>query len=48
MWTIFKVFIDFVTILLVFRVLAFGPKACGTSAPSPGVKPQPRHWKLRS
>ena len=26
MWTIFKVFIDFVTILLVFRVLAFWPQ----------------------
>ena len=32
MWTIFKVFIEFVTILLL---------ACGTLAPQPGIEPVP-------
>ena len=34
MWTIFKVFIEFVTILL----WVFGPEACGMLAPDPGIK----------
>ena len=29
MWIIFKVFIDFVTMLLLFSVLVFGQEACG-------------------
>lgn len=34
MWTIFKVFIKFVTILILFYALAFlGPEACGILAP---------------
>ena len=34
MWTIFKVFIEFVTILLLFYVFCFsGPEACGILAP---------------
>ena len=28
-WTIFKVFIEFITILHLFYVLVFGQKACG-------------------
>ena len=32
MWTIFKVFIEFVTILLLFYVLVFGLQACGILA----------------
>ena len=36
-WTIFKVFIEFVTILLLFYVR----EACGISAPRPGIKPAP-------
>ena len=40
MWTICKVFIEFVTILLLlFMFLFFGPKACGILAPPPGIKP---------
>ena len=40
MWTIFKVFIEFVTILLLFYVLVFfGRKACGILAPRPGIEP---------
>ena len=39
-WTIFKVFIEFVTILLLFYVLVFfGHKACGIPAPCAGLKP---------
>ena len=42
MWTIFKVFIEFVTILLLFYVLFFfGPEACGILAPRPGIEPTP-------
>ena len=39
MWTIFKVFIEFVTILLLFYVL--GHEACGILAPQPGIEPAP-------
>ena len=39
MWTIFKVFIEFVTILLLFYVLVvFGREARGILAPHPGVE----------
>ena len=45
MWTIFKVFIEFVTILLLFYVLFFGfffcYEACGILAPRPGIEPTP-------
>ena len=37
MWTIFKVFIEFVIILLLF----YGHKACGILAPQPGIEPVP-------
>ena len=40
MWTIFKVFIEFVTILLVFHGFwFFGCKVCGILAPRPGIEP---------
>ena len=39
MWTIFKVFIEFVIILLLFYVLDFGHEACGILAPWPGIEP---------
>ena len=39
MWTIFKIFIEFVIILFLFYVLFFGPKAWGISAPPPGIQP---------
>ena len=39
MWTIFEVFIEFVTICLLFCVLDFWSKACGILAPQLGIKP---------
>ena len=41
MWTIFKVFIDFVTILLLFCVLFFGCQACEILAPQPRIELSP-------
>ena len=42
MWTIFKVFTEFVTILLLFHVLVFlGLEACGILASQSGSKPAP-------
>ena len=42
MWTILKVFIEFATALLLFYVFwFFGPKACDTLAPQPGIEPSP-------
>ena len=44
MLTIFKVFIEFVTVLLLFYVLLFfffGPKAYGILAPQLGIEPVP-------
>ena len=41
MWTIFKVFIEFVTILLLFYALVFGCESCGILAPQPGIEPTP-------
>ena len=39
-WTIFKVFVECVTILLIlFYFLASGLKACGIFPPQPGIKP---------
>ena len=35
----FKVFIEFVTILLLFYVLAFGCKACGVLVSQAGIEP---------
>ena len=43
MWTIFKVFSEFVAKLLLFYVLVFffffGQEACGHVVPRPGIKP---------
>ena len=41
MWTIFKVLIEFVTILLLFYILVLGHKVCGIFAPWAGIKPTP-------
>ena len=41
MWTIFKISIEFVTILLLFYFGVFGRKARGICAPGPGTKPLP-------
>ena len=42
-WTIFKVFIEFVTILLpgFFMFCFFGSEVCGTLTPQPGIEPAP-------
>ena len=37
MWTILEVFIEFVTILLLFVFWFFGPKTCGILAPRRGI-----------
>ena len=37
-WTIFKVFIEFLTILLLFYVLVYGPEACGILTPQPRIE----------
>ena len=37
MWIIFKVFIEFVTLLLLFYVLDFGLEACWILSPQPGI-----------
>ena len=39
MWTIFKVFIEFVTTLFLYFVWFFGREACGILGPRPGIKP---------
>ena len=39
MWAILKVFIEFVTILLLFWF--FSQEACGTFALPPGIEPTP-------
>ena len=39
MWTIFKVFNDFITILFLFCF--FGDEACEILAPQSGIKPAP-------
>ena len=39
MWAIFKVFIEFVTILLLFYLWVCDLEACGILAPWPEIKP---------
>ena len=39
MWTIFKVFIEFVTILLLFYVLVFWPQGMWDLSSRPGIEP---------
>ena len=41
MWTIFKVFIKYVTILLLVYTLRFGHEACGILPSQPGLEPAP-------
>ena len=48
MWTIFKVFIAFATVLPLFYLLVFGPEAHGILAPNQGSNPHSLHWKVRS
>ena len=47
MWTILKVFIDFVTILLLSSG-SLDTEACGILAPQPGINPYNLHWKAKS
>ena len=47
MWTIFKVFTEFVTILLVFYV--FWPQSMwDLKLPKEGLNSQPLHWEAKS
>ena len=39
MWTIFKVLLEFVIILLLFYILFSGHEACGILAVQAGIKP---------
>ena len=48
MWTILKVFIEFVTILLQFYTLVFVLKACGILAPHQGLNLHLLHWRAKS
>ena len=41
MWTIFKVFIEFVTVCFSLMFCVFDQKACGILAPRQGIKPAP-------
>ena len=44
-WAIFKVFIEFVTMLLLFYVWYFGLEAHGILVSQPVIEPAPLHWK---
>ena len=41
MWTIFKVFTEFVKDIVSILFWFLGREACGISAPQPGIKPTP-------
>ena len=41
MWAIFKIFKEFVTILVLFHVLVSCGEVCGISVPFPGTEPTP-------
>ena len=44
-----KVFIEFVTILLLFYVLVFWPQGIWEpQLPNQGLNPHPLHWKAKS
>ena len=45
MWTTFKVFIEFVTMLLFFPLNILG---FWHSFPNQGLNPRPLHWKAKS
>ena len=48
MWTIFNVFIEFVTTLLLFHVCFFGHEACGILALCRDRTRNPCTWKVKS
>ena len=47
MWTVFKVFIKFVTILLLFYVLGFWSRGMWNLAPQPGIECHLLCWKAK-
>ena len=47
-WTVFKVLVKFVTILLLFSFLFFFHEACGILTPDQGSDLHPLHWKSKS
>ena len=48
MWTVFKVFVKFVTGLLLFNALGFlAARHVGPWLPDQGWNPRPLHWKAR-
>ena len=49
MWTILKVFVEFVTTLLLFYVLVFWPEGMwDLSYPHQESNTRPLHWKVKS
>ena len=49
MWTTFKDFIEFVTILLLFYGLVFlAIRHVGSQPPNQVLNPHPVHWKAKS
>ena len=52
MWTILRVFIEFVPVLILFYVLLFfGPVTCGILSPRAGIEPTSSaalQWKVKS
>ena len=50
MWTIFKVFIQFVTVWLLFQAVGFflAMKHVGSLLPDQGLNPHPLNWKAKS
>ena len=48
MWTILKVFIEFVTVSLLFYVLFFWLQGSGILVPALGSDLHPLHWKAKS
>ena len=48
MWIIFKVFTEFVAILLLFHVLVFWPQGMWVLASNRGSNLHPLHWKVKS
>ena len=47
MWTVFKVFIKFVTILLLFYVLGFWSRGMWNLAPQPGIECHLLCWNAK-
>ena len=47
-WTVFKVLVKFVTILLLFSFLFFFHASCGILTPDQGSDLHPLHWKAKS